>query len=273
MNQKFSREQKLDQQPRETSKSTAYVYIIGLASAIVLLSIWRYNWLLFDDSIESISEAGQFGDRFGFSTSLFGALTIVGLIITILLQREEIRNGKEEFKEQNRTLKYQRFDNTFFNMLMLHNEIVNGLPGGRGKFLNILKKIYNQHSSFKAANTMPSLRAEYHRGDNESISTHVEDELGQYINNFELVIDIIYDIKKKKDSQEKYLKIFFAQMTNVEKILLIYHLNFGFRKRSIHWNEFKFLLFGSLNDSNQIWSEHLRLLDGTKETLPNSPTK
>lgn len=85
-----------------------------------------------------ITEKGLFGDMFGASNALFTGLSFTGVIIAILLQRqelklqrneleltrEEMKLTKMEFNQQNETLTKQQFENTFFQMLsMLHTNI------------------------------------------------------------------------------------------------------------------------------------------------------
>lgn len=91
---------------------------------------------------------GTFGDQFGVVNALFSGLAFAGLIYTIILQRrdlalqrEDLRLQREElaltrhemeeqtaeFEKQNETLKIQRFENTFFNMLSQFQEVVNNL--------------------------------------------------------------------------------------------------------------------------------------------------
>lgn len=91
---------------------------------------------------------GTFGDQFGAVNALFSGLAFAGLIYTIILQRRDLElqrndlklqreelalNRKEmeeqtaEFEKQNETLRIQRFENTFFNMLSQFQEVVNSL--------------------------------------------------------------------------------------------------------------------------------------------------
>ena len=72
-------------------------------------------------------ERGQFGDMFGAITALFTGLAFAGLIITILLQSQELKETRHEFKQQNRTLIFQRFENTFFNLISVHHQIVDSI--------------------------------------------------------------------------------------------------------------------------------------------------
>lgn len=238
---------------------------IGLISGIAVIVFWIINWVVIG-CMYSVVEAGQFGDRFGATTSLFSGITIIGLLITIFLQRQEISEGKKEFKQQNRTLKYQRFDNTFFNMITLHNQIVETLPSRRESFTIFISKYINS-ATFSPLTTLDELKAEYNKVPMASVSmnTMVEDLFGHYINNLEMMIDIILDSKSNPKVQSKYLKIYFSQLTNLERILLFYHFNLSDRKtmeNAIKWEKFKHLLFGPLKGSNQIQTVHTRILDG-----------
>ena len=93
-------------------------------------------------------QRGTFGDQFGAVNALFSGLAFAGLIYTIILQRHDLKlqrrdlklqreelalTRKEmeeqtaEFEKQNETLRIQRFENTFFNMLSQFQEVVNSL--------------------------------------------------------------------------------------------------------------------------------------------------
>lgn len=71
---------------------------------------------------------------FGSVNALFSGLALAGIIFTILLQRlelkyqrDELKETRKEFQTQNETLKLQRFENTFFNLLSLHHQIVDSI--------------------------------------------------------------------------------------------------------------------------------------------------
>ncbi|MCU1717700.1 putative phage abortive infection protein [Pseudomonas sp. 5P_3.1_Bac2] len=103
----------------------------------VLISVVAYAgaliYLTWPVSEFSIDKSGVFGDSFGVMTSLFSGLAFAGLIITILMQkdelalqreeleltRNEISGQKKELAAQNETFRIQRFENTFFNMLTI----------------------------------------------------------------------------------------------------------------------------------------------------------
>lgn len=68
--------------------------------------------------------AGTFGDQFGAVNALFSGLAFLGLIYTIKQQSEDLRLQKEELCTMNDEAKKQRFENTFFNMMQLQQQIV-----------------------------------------------------------------------------------------------------------------------------------------------------
>ena len=45
------------------------------------------------------------------------------------IQRKEQKLQRKEFIEQNTTLRFQRFENTFFNLVTLHHQIVDSIEG------------------------------------------------------------------------------------------------------------------------------------------------
>lgn len=55
-------------------------------------------------------------------------------------QREELKETRKEFVIQNSTLKYQRFENTFFNLLSLHHQIVSGIDEIEEKKTTIVRR-------------------------------------------------------------------------------------------------------------------------------------
>lgn len=114
---------------------------LGILAVVLLLygACWFGIPLLIElDQDGSWSTRGQFGDMFGTVNALFSGLAFAGIIYTILLQREELKEQraelqltreelkgqKQEFKTQNITLKRQRFEATFFNMVSIHYKIM-----------------------------------------------------------------------------------------------------------------------------------------------------
>ncbi len=129
-------EDKSNNKSSEESKND--LWRILLYAGMAVLFIWLLSWVLIDLCISESNDRGTFGDKFGAINALFSGLAFAGLIVTLLYQkeelklqreelaqtREELKGQREEFEEQNKTMKRQRFENTFFNMLSLQQEIV-----------------------------------------------------------------------------------------------------------------------------------------------------
>ncbi|MDD3020208.1 MAG: hypothetical protein PHX61_04405 [Alphaproteobacteria bacterium] len=102
-----------------------WVYLLFVVFA------WAMSWIITDFFIHESTVRGTFGDKFGAVNALFSGLAFAGVIITILLQREElkatqdeVRAQTKEFELQNKTLALQRFEHSFFSMLSQHNEFI-----------------------------------------------------------------------------------------------------------------------------------------------------
>lgn len=86
------------------------------------------------DNSDKVCPPALFGDSFGAVNALISAFAFAGMIVTFWLQRTELKMQREElaaqraeFCQQNETLRLQRFENTFFHMMELQQEIVNDL--------------------------------------------------------------------------------------------------------------------------------------------------
>ena len=124
---------------KEKDAENQKIVRIARRCALGVIIVWALTFLLF--FMSDSEKRGQFGDMFGAVNALFSGLAFAGLIITLILQRrelslqrdeleqtrEELKNQREEFEKENETLRYQRFENLFYNMLNLQQEIVAGL--------------------------------------------------------------------------------------------------------------------------------------------------
>lgn len=116
-----------------------------MLGGVVFLFLLNFSMIFFVSDKEI---RGTFGDQFGAVNALFSGLAFAGLIYTIILQRrdlelqrndlrlqreelvlnrQEMEEQTAEFEKQNETLRIQRFENTFFNMLSQFQEVVNSL--------------------------------------------------------------------------------------------------------------------------------------------------
>lgn len=122
----------------KTRKSLFYIFIIALCIIGFIFLIELILVVCFYD----IDKLGAFGDFFGgMINPLLTFCTFMALLMTIILQQKELSLTREELsetkqatkdsaqalREQSNSIKLQNFENTFFNMLSLHNEIVKNL--------------------------------------------------------------------------------------------------------------------------------------------------
>ncbi len=118
----------------------------GVAVLLVWVAVPGIIWWILDGW--SWSERGQFGDMFGTVNALFAGLAFAGLLWALMLQREElklqrkelklqreelietrqeIKGQKEQLTIQAQTLQRQNFEDTFFQLLRFHNNIVDSI--------------------------------------------------------------------------------------------------------------------------------------------------
>lgn len=74
------------------------------------------------------AELGAFGDFLGgVLNPIFTFMTFFGVIITIVLQKIELKAARKEYTKSANALNTQAIENTFFNILNLHHGIVENL--------------------------------------------------------------------------------------------------------------------------------------------------
>lgn len=109
--------------------------IVIVACAVVCL--WLLALLLLHDR----PDRGTFGDMFGSVNALFSGFAFAGVLYAIFLQRRELKLQRLELEQtraelrgqreqqivQNETIRAQAFENTFFQLLRLQNEITSAI--------------------------------------------------------------------------------------------------------------------------------------------------
>lgn len=69
---------------------------ISALSLVVVLALWSVTPFIVGTLYSSLAERGQFGDLYGSINALFSGLAFAGVIIAILLQRQELQLQREE---------------------------------------------------------------------------------------------------------------------------------------------------------------------------------
>lgn len=267
-------------------------WAIGGGSLVLMGFTLYYNYTYATGL--ACDQQGIFGDMFGASNAFFTGLSFTGVIIAILLQRQELRFQREEleltrnemvrtrneFELQNETLKIQRFENTFFEMLSLFNSIVNTINvkddnneivTGRKAINFILSKLefstrtytkgaeYLKRSEGLTMNTPLHKRLEQLNLNDIQLIYHdiyddYNDILGHYFRTFYHIIKLIEfsDIRDKK----RYISIARAQLSNTEQLLLFYNCLHRNGNEKFKPLVEKYALLNNL-DHNHLLSEHI----------------
>lgn len=213
-----------------------------LIPALVIIFV-IVAWLLTLYLLKDLPDRGTFGDMFGAVNALFSGLAFVGVIFAILLQsnelklqrkelkftRDELKGQKVQLEAQNSTLRKQNFENTFFELLRLHNDITNAIDlvdennkitKGRDCF-----KIF--HTRFKKlwGRNIESLKgsSEAERINKTYVAFYEEhqSEFGHY---FRSLYNIVKFIDNSQVEDKKfYTNLVRAQLSSFELSLLFYN--------------------------------------------------
>lgn len=183
------------------------------------------------------STFGEWGDFFGgVLNPILTFLTFMGLLITIVIQQTELRESRVELKrsadalrDQNESLKKQNFENTFFQMLEIHNQIVNSIDlisddgkVTRGRdcfsvFYTRFNKIYRENK--EKANGKHSEESVIKLAYQLFWKDH-QTELGHY---FRYLYNVVRFIKDANQINGPYLRLIRAQLSDQELLLIFYN--------------------------------------------------
>ncbi len=189
-------------------------------------------------------DRGIFGDMFGSVNALFSGLAFVGFLYTIVLQRADLKLQKhehdlsraemaaqrEQLVLQNETLRLQSFENTFFQLLRLHNDIVDAIDlvrVGTGEttvtgrdcfrvfYASFCERWKEAQPEDAASGTLERIRRTYLH-----FNAEIEPEAGHYFLT-------MYNILKYVDSsgvanKKQYTNLLRAQLSSYEVALLFY---------------------------------------------------
>ena len=233
------------------SKITTLIVFILIITIWAIANFIKPNWL----KVES-------------ANVLIAGLAFVGLMHSLnkqqetidlqhedlILQRDEMKLARSEMEFQNDTLRIQRFENTFFNMLQLHHQIVTQIDvqlydkpeedvpnflretksyANRDAFEKLyyhLKEYYNKNSAKKQIGTN---EARYDLDEINEIYLSFYDmyktDLGHYFRNLYRIIKIIdttkfdEDVIKNFQIKYSYTSIVRSQLSDYELLLLFYN--------------------------------------------------
>jgi len=212
-----------------TDRSNTYAW----AAAAIVFIAWAGSGIVISKYFESWNTRGTFGDMFGAVNALFSGLAFAILIVTLYLQKIELREQRktliqtrEELKGQKGQLELQNFENTFFKLLSFYHEYVNSLhfyefsEKGKELFPLLFEKLkfnYLNCRDTESINdkTLPDM---LYRNFFKKYDQH----LMVWFNNIKNVLASIDE--SKINNRKRYLLILKTQLSKYELSLLFYYL-------------------------------------------------
>ena len=238
-----------DERQSEDVNPPKVVWLFAVAFAVI--SVWLFNWWALKD-VDSQTR-GTFGDMFGGVNALFSGLAFAVLIFTLIQQRAELalqrkelqltRNElagqKEQLVNQNNTLVLQRFENTFFQLLRLHNEIVQAIdlhtPGGaprigRDCFVSFSKSLMTNLNGIRthgSSLSMDQIETAY-----KNFYQHTEGNIAHYFRSLYHLLKFVDASDLTADRKKFYTNLVRAQLSTQELFILFFNglSTLGFEK-------------------------------------------
>jgi hypothetical protein len=261
--------------------------LVGLfiVALVYLLSIFGYSYLHFPATTDpNATTWGTFGDYIGgLLNPVFSFLAFIALLFTIVLQRrelalstKELKTSAKALKEQSESLKLQNFENTFFQMLKLHNEIIQGMeishpPGshlqgyrGRGCFWKYYEKFtshYKGHGGDTPESSSYPDEKSLIDGAYNSFFKENDVSVAHYFRNLFAIIKFVDSTDlHTQDTKKGYVDILRAQLSSYELLLLFYHCLWHVERKEFKpfidgYELLKFMDISALNNSDA----HIRL--------------
>lgn len=80
----------------------------------------------------NLSEHGQFGDSFGVLNSLFTGLGFGGLVVTLVLQQNQIRQQEKQIEAQQKSEATRHFEDSLYNLLEIYQVTLDEVSNPKG---------------------------------------------------------------------------------------------------------------------------------------------
>lgn len=187
--------------------------------------------------------------------------------IEVMSTRLEVMGQKEQMMEQNATLRQQRFENTFFQLLSLHNEIINTLQ------IDIDGEYFAKRECFKAS--VEALR----KYENEALTFDYKENLSvirdlfneftfvygyyfkHYFNNLYNIFKFVH-LSEAIDAKDKefYANLAKAQLSDDEIVFLFYYI-VGSEQTGLKFLDQTYNILQHVNELSLFNEEHLAVYD------------
>ena len=207
---------------------------VGVIATLGLIEAWVYS------RFDEWPIRGLVGDMFGVGNAVFSALALVGVIIAIYLQnkelglqreelkltRSEVKGQKEQLQAQAETLKKQTLENTLFQLLGFHQEILQGVRSYRVREMRGREAITGLAVEFKDeynASQHKGSEGERMRDAYKTFHHKFQSYIGHYFRNLYQILRFINDSQAREEDKKLYGRLVRAQLSSDELFLLFYN--------------------------------------------------
>jgi uncharacterized membrane protein YeaQ/YmgE (transglycosylase-associated protein family) len=225
----------MSDEERKDLRGEPKAWLLLVILAVVAGILWLNWWLLKGDT-----QRGTFGDMFGGVNALFSGAAFSVLAFTLLLQRYELKLQRVELAEtrkvmeaqreqmelQAKTQQLQQFENTFFQLIKGHNDIVQAIDivrksdhlttRGRDCFAVFVNRLKKSNPGAFAGEDFGEIAHAYN-----DFYRDFEADLGHYFRHLYHVLKFI-DQNPQVD-QKRYRAFLRAQLSAHELTLLFYN--------------------------------------------------
>jgi hypothetical protein len=192
----------------------------------------------------------------------------------LIVNRKELQANRLETERQNETLSKQRFENTFFQLLRFHHEIVQSIDlysigagkntVGRSAFEHMyreLKYVYDSHPTRLSLSQEEVIRNVY-----KDFFKIFQPFVGHYFRDLYNIVKFIHLSGFSEEERKKYTNLIRAQLSSNELLLLFYNCLSDVGKPFHEWVEFYNLLKTTPN-SELLDKDHVKFYPKTKFDL------
>lgn len=166
----------------------------------------------------SMSSAAILGDSFGIINALFSGLAFAGLIITILLQREELRESREIFKAQ-------KFEDAFYRLLDFYRNNLNEISiSVDEKKITGIASLSHQLKKFQDTSNFTKEEI-FSDDDTEKFFEKINNTLtpqSRYLGTLESLLSLVMKELPNSEENKFYIKLIASQLT-VHEVKYIFY--------------------------------------------------
>ncbi|WP_444937244.1 putative phage abortive infection protein [Microbulbifer sp. JMSA004] len=232
----------IDTAPKWRSLIRDFKWLIAMSLIIAICAGVMYASMFNGGLSTDNGDWGAFGDFMGgVLNPIFGFTGLMALLLTISMQSEELsnstkelRNSADALKEQSESLKRQNFENTFFQLIRLHNDIVsdidliathvNRATKGRDCFTVFFKRLEREYKKAEPAKVglRDIIESSFLKVYRES-----EGDLSHYFRNLYSLLRFVDEGGGAKEDKQFYVRIIRSQLSIYEIGMLFYNGLYG----------------------------------------------